>query len=116
MATIAAARVDRDDGATVITWTNLVQATSDVGDEVYIGDLVDVSVQALGTNATTVEIQGSNDGTNFAALGAGMTLTIGASGSSPITNLLARALLVRPNTPSAAADTDVVLIGYRRRT
>lgn len=116
MATIAGNRVDGDDGSVTVIWTNLAQATSDVGGPAYIGDLVDVCVQARGTNTNTVEIQGSNDGSVYAALGAGQTLTIGASTSSPIQNLLARAKYIRPNTPSAGADTDVILVGYKRGT
>jgi hypothetical protein len=116
MATINPTRVDRNDGGVVITWAALVNATSDVGQGVFIGDLVDVAVQAVGTNATTVEIEGSNSGDDYNDLGAGQTLTIGASGSSPVQNILARALFIRPATPSAGANTDVILSGYRRGT
>lgn len=94
-----------------VTWTNLVAATSDVGRGAFMGDCVQRTAKAFGTNGTTVAIQGSNDGANWNALGAGVTLTIGATGSSPVTNLPENALFLRPATPSAAADTDVVVIG-----
>lgn len=114
MATINAVRTEHDDGRTVsVSWTNLVQATSDVGAGAMVGDLDRLDIQAFGTNATTVEIQGSNDGTNWNALGAGVTLTVGASGSSPVTSLAVRPRFLRPNTPSAGADTDVVVVGRR---
>lgn len=113
MATITGVRVNADDRVSTVTWTNLVQSTTDVGRGVRVADLQDLTVQAIGTNATTVEIQGSNDGTNWAALGAGLTLTIGASGSSPVTAIAVKALYLRPATPSAAADTDVIIAGRR---
>lgn len=113
MATIDAISEVRKD-MMVVTWTNLVQATSDVGAAADLGQYGGKrSAQAFGTNATTVQIQGSNDGTNWDALGAGVTLTIGAGGTSPITDLPAMARYLRPATPSAAADTDVVIVGYK---
>lgn len=113
MATITGALVNQDDRVEVATWTNLVQATSDVGKGIRVAHLQELVVQAFGTNATTVEIQGSNDGVTYNALGAGVTLTIGASGSSPATALTVKPLYIRPATPSAGADTDVVLVGRR---
>jgi len=115
MATIVPVRVDRPDGGVIITWTNLVNSTSDVGRAVYIGDLDDVSVQAVGTSATTCIIQGSNDGTSFNILGAGVTVTVGATGNSPVLPLLAKPMFLRPATPSAASDTDIIVVGARRR-
>ena len=78
-----------------------------------VGDLDRLDIQAFGTNATTVVIQGSNNGTSWEALGAGVTLTIGATGFSPVTALAVRPRFLRPSTPSAAADTDVVVVGRR---
>lgn len=95
------------------TWTNLTNAGSDVGKGVNFSGHPRMSVQALGTNATTVEIEGSLDGVNYEALGAGLTLTIGASGSSPVTDIPVPARFIRPATPSAAADTDVIVVGHR---
>lgn len=115
MATIAGVRSDPDNKSVSITWTNLVQSTSDVGSGIYIGDLEDVTAQAIGTSGTTCVIQGSNDGVNFNTLGAGITLTIGASGSSPVLAITPKPLFIRPATPSAAADTDIVISGGRRR-
>ncbi len=111
MATIVPTYVRSEDGAVVITWTNLVNATSDVGRAALTGNLRDLTIQAVGTNGTTVVIQGSNDGTNWNTLGAGVTLTVGATGSSPATALTVNPLYMRPSTPSAAADTDVILVG-----
>lgn len=110
MATIAAVHVQRDDLSEVVTWTDLVNATSDVGNKVAIPQCRDISVQAFGTNATTVVIQGSNDGTNWNNLGSGLTLTIGATGSSPVTRVPEHPLFIRPSTPSAGVNTDVVLV------
>lgn len=115
MATVAAKRVDNGNGGVTISWGALDQSKGDVGEGVFIGDLVDVSVQAKGTGATTVSIQGSNDGVNYAPLGAGMTLTM-SNGVAPVTNIVARALYIRPSTPSGNADTIVTVGGYRRGT
>lgn len=111
MATIAVSQVLREDGIEIATWTNLANATSDVGAKAMLSKHRTRTAQAFGTNATTVVIQGSNDGTNWNALGSGVTLTIGATGSSPVTNLPENPLYLRPSTPSAAADTDVVIVG-----
>lgn len=111
MATIAVAQVLHENGIEVATWTNLANASSDVGAKAMLAKHTTRTAQAVGTNGTTVAIQGSNDGTNWNTLGAGVTLTIGATGSSPVTNLPENALYLRPATPSAASDTDVVIVG-----
>lgn len=114
MATIVPALNSDDKGVLIATWTNLVNATSDVGRGVFVGNFPEKTIQAIGTNATTVVIQGSNDGTNWNTLGAGLTLTVGATGSSPVTRIPENPLYIRPSTPSAGADTDVILVAARR--
>lgn len=113
MATIAATKVEREDRGTVITWGALSQVSADVGNGVFIGDITDISVQAVGTSTNTVAIQGSNDNVHFEILGAGLTLTIAAGGQSPVQPLPARPLYIRPGTPSAGVNT-IVTVGGRR--
>lgn len=114
MATIRGNRVDRDDRGVAITWAGLANATSDVGGGAYIGDLEDVTVQAItGTSADTEVIQGSNDGVSWAPLGAGLTLTIAVSTFSPVTAVTPKPLYIRPATPSAHSVT-VIVAGFKR--
>lgn len=115
MATIKGTRTDLDNGGVVITWPTLAQASADVGSGVFVGDLDDVVAGAEGTNTNTVAMQGSVDGTNFTALGAGLTLTIGASGHSPVLAVSPKPIYIRPSTPSANT-ASVRVTGYRKGT
>ena len=115
MATIIGNMVRDENKVTTVTWGPMSQAAGDVGRGAIVGDLIERSVQAIGTNTNTVAIQGSNDGTNWGALGAGITLTIGATNTSPITALPINAKYIRPATPSAGTDTIVIFCGTAAR-
>lgn len=56
--------------AMVITWSGLTNATSDVGDAIELPYARKFTVQVTGTFGTggNLRFQGSNDGTNWAAL------------------------------------------------
>lgn len=110
MATPVGKQTDDIDNTVVFTWETL--ANGEVGTAVYTGNLTEMSAQALG-DATSIAIHGSNDGTNFAALGTAVVLTI-ASSKTPVVSLLQFPRYVRP-VATGGADTDVILIGKRKR-
>lgn len=97
----------------IATWVDLDSAGSDTGKPVNMASYPEKSVQAKGANTNTVALEGSNDGTNFTALGSGLTLTVGASGYSPVTRIPENPLYIRPASPSAA-NIQVIVVGVRR--
>lgn len=114
MATIGGTITQRPDGGFLMVWGALSQAGSDVGQAIYVGNLCSLVVQAQGTNTNTVALEGSLDGTNWSPLGSGLTLTIGASGFSPITQVSVIPAFIRPATPSAGTNTVVRMSGAAR--
>lgn len=110
MATRPGTRSDNNSRQTLISWTGL--AATDDGDGVYVGDLDSLAAQAIG-DATSVVMEGSMNGTTWAALGAGVTLTL-AAGTSPVTALGMIPRYVRPRATGAGAGTAVHLSGTRR--
>jgi len=87
-------------------------AAADVGNGVDIAMAGEVSVQAVG-DATTISIEGSNDGgTTWSTLGAGVTLTI-ASGKTPVTRIAEHPGLLRPNV-TGGTNTAVWLVWSRK--
>lgn len=87
-------------------------AASDVGSGVDMGQAGEISVYAVG-DATTVSMEGSNDGgTTWATLGAGVTLTI-ATGKTPVTRIAEHPGLIRPNV-TGGTSTAVWLVYGRK--
>lgn len=73
----------------------LAGADTDVGLGVNTAEWGELTAQAVG-DATSVTMQGSNDGgTTWAALGAGVSLAVSA-GTSPVTRIAEHPLLMRP--------------------
>ncbi len=70
-----AAKVTREGNGTVsVVWEQIEEA--DTAGAVFLPKAVQLSVQVIGTfDSATLAIQGSNDGTNFAALPTAVSLT-----------------------------------------
>jgi hypothetical protein len=114
MATITGIQVDQFQGfATLFTWTGLTTATNDVGTAVYVGHLAFLSVAFVGTagTATSLNFEGSMDGSNWGALQgtpaapAVLTLTSGSLPTANCSGIVAIAnppLYIRPTTPVGA--------------
>lgn len=100
MAVITPTSVTREDGMKVVTWGPL--ASGDTGAPVIVGPYFDISVQRT-VGAGTCTMEGSNDGTLFGALGAGVV----ADGT--IKQYLERPLFIRPNVTVSGGNT-VVLV------
>lgn len=111
MAVAAATQVDNPiQRQTTITWASMADA--DTGAGVLIGDLDDIAVQSFG-DATAMVWQGSQDGTNWGALGSGLSQTI-TSTISPVDAVTVKAKYVRPNPTGGSAST-AILTGTRRK-
>lgn len=109
MATPAAKMEDTGIGHAVkVSWA--AGATGETGAGAFVGDMKLLSAQAVG-DATTVSIEGSNDGTNWAALATPVTLTI-AAGKTPVTRILENAAYLRPNI-TGGTSTVVTINGMR---
>ncbi len=106
MATKQGTRVRTYDGTVIYTWTDLDSATSDVGTAALLSDEGDVDVQLIGTlSASTVVIQGSMDGTNWATITLSPTPLVAAT----ISRLTQRAKFIRPSiTGGTGADLIVI--------
>jgi hypothetical protein len=91
----------------VMTWAAL--ANGETGDAGEAPQNPDKSVQVSGT-FTSLDIQGSNDGTNWAILhdSTGSVLTFTAAGIKPI---LENTLYVRPANIVAGGAVKVVIVG-----
>lgn len=75
MATRAATRASLPttgdfDGVTIVTWSGLTKTTNDDGEAVALPNFADRSVQVTGTfgSGGSVRIEGTIDGSNYAAL------------------------------------------------
>lgn len=70
MATITATHSQVSQQLQIVTWAALTNATTDVGDAVELPYAKKLTVQIFGTFGTggNLRFQGSNDGTNWAAL------------------------------------------------
>lgn len=100
MATIQGKMTDGPFGRGVlIQWTPM--ATGDVGTGVYVGNLKDLSVKAEGT-ATAVAMEGSMDGTNWAAF------TTAVPVANTVTGIPVVPAYLRPNATTATAVTVTV--------
>ena len=117
MAVRAAKMVKTDNGLMVVTWEQLEEngGTMDTGQPVSVGNVDGLTVQALGNFDTdaVVTLQGSNDGTTWAAIGSG-TLTAAAT----FRTVAERPLYIRPAVTTAgaadASDVDVIMVGAIR--
>lgn len=100
MAVITPTNITREDGMKVITWGPL--ASGDTGAPVIVGNYFNMTVQRT-VGAGTCTMEGSNDGSLFGALGAGLA----ADGT--IKNFAERPLMIRPNVTVSSGNT-VVLV------
>ena len=105
MATRIGSYVNQNSGETTILWSGLLN--TDDGRGSRSGHLSDLSVQAFGTFGAggTVTIQGSADGTTWAPIGAGLTLTDGqvkSVGSVPA--------YIRPNITGGDGTTNLSVV------
>lgn len=110
MATRASIRSDGNDRQATIQWSGIL--LTDDGAGVFIGDLDDVSAQAVG-DATTVVMQGSQDNLSWAPIGTGITLTI-AAGITPVLGITPKPKFIRPLATGASTGTVVTVVGTRR--
>lgn len=92
--------VTREDGAKVATWADV--DNGDTGAPILVGNAQHVSIQRT-SGAGTVTMEGSNDGTLFGALGAGVV----ADGT--IKAIAERPLFLRPNV-TVSSDNVVVAV------
>lgn len=95
------------------TWTPLL--TTDVGSAESPGRLADKSVQILGTVGAggSVNIQGSNDGTNWVSLTASSTAAPGvslATAAPGIYQIIENTLFIRPLVVSGDGTTSLTVI------
>lgn len=116
MTTRSASRTERDDRVVVITWEGLI-GTADDGSAVGVADLIDLTVQVVGSFTTSgaVTMQGSQDGATFGALvddtGSDIVLT-----DSTVMLIRGNPLQLKPNgTAGTAADMDVIITGKKYR-
>ena len=114
MATIAAIQVDQSQGfATLYNWGAMSGAGGDVGQGVYVGHLLFLCAQAVGTSTAVITWQGSMDGTNWGTLSMTTpTNTVPASGTSEARQITDMPLFLRP-VASVAAISNVYLVGRR---
>jgi hypothetical protein len=117
MAVRAVTQVTRDDGMVVWTWAalNEVGGTLDTGAPVVPGNVDGLTVQGTGnydTNAV-VTMQGSNDGTNWFAIGSGTLVA-----ATNFRTIAERPLYIRPavTTVGAGDATAVVVVMVGART
>lgn len=93
-----------EDGTTIATWSDL--DVGDTGKPVRVANYRDVSVQRT-AGAGTVTMEGSNDGTLYGAIGAGV------SADGTIKGVPERPLYIRPSSAGAGNNT-VVLVAAGR--
>jgi len=104
-----------DDSVLKITW-EAITTTNDVGNWIKIPDYPDKTVQIVGNFGTggTLDIEGSNDGTNAAILtdtrGNSITKTAAYLGS-----MAENPLYIRPklSAGTGAVDLDIIVIARR---
>lgn len=104
------------DDCHVITWTGLTFATTDDGAPLEMPGSADRSVQVIGTLGTggSLRIEGSNDGTNWAALNdpQGNTLDIN---TLKIEQVLDLTRYIRPRVTAGDGTTNLSVIMLVRR-
>lgn len=118
MATQPSKQIDQFQGfATLIQWPNLAgnvtPASSDVGEAVYVGHLLFLSVGYINTagTATAMDFQGSWDGINFSTLGASAFTVTGAGVTRGITD---PPLFIRPANVAGAGSTATAFVLGKR--
>ncbi len=102
-------------GVVLCTWSN-IDSTDDQGDDFDSAAHSDKCVQLTGTfTATTMLIEGSNDGTNYATLTdpQGNPLSFTAAG---IEQILENPRYVRPRASASGGSTDVTVTIVARKT
>ncbi len=106
MAVKTGTRVRTTEGVVVYTWSDLDSTTSDTGTPMLLQDEGDVDVQLIGTlSGSVVAMQGSNDGTNWAAITMSPTPLVAAT----ISRLSQRAKFIRPSI-TGGTGVDLVVI------
>ena len=118
MAVRAAKMVKTEHGYVVVTWEQLEEnaGTKDTGAPVVVGPVDGLTVQATGNFDTdaVVQMQGSNNGTDWFSIGSG-TLTAAAL----VRTISERPLYIRPaitvDGAADASDIDIIMVGTRRR-
>lgn len=107
MAEVSGTFVLSDDGVAIMTWSAM--AGGDTGKPARMGRYSDKTVQVIG-DATTVAIEGSNDGSTWTDLtdqsGTALAL-VGAS--ADLETILQNPLYIRPNVTGGASSTVIVV-------
>ena len=116
MATRAATFTNNGLGHLVATWTNLDQATSDVGEAVTFGWADNIVIQIVSGTTPSIQMQGSNDGIQWGDL-----INVVGTALADITDLTTLQLsapvrFIRPMATGTAVDCVVVAVGVQRRT
>lgn len=112
MATRAAAMAIRNDKKVSVTWTGLLQSTSDVGTGVVLPNVDGLTAQLSGTLGTggAITMQGSNDGTNWGTLVTADNTAVVLDAIGEMFTIASRPLQVRPNVTAGDGSTDLTLI------
>lgn len=95
-------------GTVVVAWPGL--AAGDTGAPVQMAGATDMVVQATG-DATAVPVQGSNDGTNFAAFSTAVALN---GSADEFAALPENTLFVQVAAITGGTATDVILVAKVR--
>lgn len=117
MATRALTPVDENTRSLTIQWSGLTFASTDDGAPLERPDYADRSIQVQGTAGAglSLNIEGSNDGTNYVVLTdpQGNTLTITAIGRIEQVQELTR--YIRPRITAGDGTTNITVTFYGRR-
>jgi len=104
-----------ENGVRVTKWETVTNG--DTGAQLNVADLPDKTVQVIGTFGTggSINIEGSNDGTNWEILTdiAGSAITLTAAGMRTITE---NPLYMRPNVTAGDGSTDLDVLVVSRGT
>lgn len=103
--------------AALVTWTGLLQTSSDTGEPYEAGDFADATVQFGGTftGGGTVVLEGSNDGVTYTTMTdpQGNNLQYTAAGLELIAE---KPRYIRPRITAGGASTSISVLLYVRRT
>lgn len=107
MAVITPTVVIDNFGVCIVTWAAM--AGADTGAPVRMAQYSDKTAQVIG-DATTVAIEGSNDGSTFSPLTdtAGAAIAL-AGATDDVETILQNPLYIRPNVTGGASSTVIVV-------
>jgi len=118
MATRTATASKLNNSAMKVVWTGLLQSSSDVGSGVEMSSHADRSFHVTGTfgSGDTVDIEGSNDGTNWALLKDPFGSDLQLTEAAPLAALTEFVQYVRPKVSAGDGTTDLTVTMVARMT